>query len=301
MLYLPHDDRPHGYMLPEIVEKMPWTSDFKISREPSRTIELLDNVEGKDTSSACSEAFSKVVNAAIDNDVFAILHKQHSEMSEFVGSNYPVRLERFTKPLFGIVSRGAHLTAYSMTPSGMKIWVPRRSAHLYTYPNRLDTTVAGGIKAGESPFETIVHEADEEASLPEDYVRRNALSVGVLTYISTSTEGDSGECGLVIPDTVYVFDIELEKGLVPKPRDDEVKEFYLMSVGEVKEALAAGEFKTNSAVVMIDFFIRHGIITNENERDFTEIVMRMHRKLPFPTAPKSKRLTANHLKPPSHI
>jgi hypothetical protein len=58
-----------------------------------------------------------------------------------------------------------------------------------------------------------------------------------------------------------------------------------MRVDEVKEALSRAEFKTNSAVVMIDFFIRHGIITADNEKDYVEIVQRMHRRLPFPTVP----------------
>lgn len=282
----PHDDRPHGYMLPEIVEKMPWTSDFKITHEPPLTVELLDSSGGKDTSAVCDAAFARVIQQSIDEDLFDIIHGQHSEMFQVIGSNYPVRVERYFTPLFGIVSRGAHLTAYTKTPTGMKIWVPRRSAHLHTYPNKLDTTVAGGIKAGESPFETIVHEADEEASLPEDVVRRDTRSVGVMTYIGTSGEGDGGEFGMVTPDIVYLFDIELGEHILPKPRDDEVKEFNLMTVEEVKTALAAAEFKTNSAMVMIDFFVRHGIITAENERDFVEINMRMHRRLPFATSPK---------------
>jgi len=39
-----------------------------------------------------------------------------------------------------------------------------------------------------------------------------------------------------------------------------------MGVQEVKDALRRGEFKTNSACVMIDFFIRHGVLTAEEEK-----------------------------------
>jgi hypothetical protein len=42
-----------------------------------------------------------------------------------VGVNYPARLFRYAAPLFGIVSQGAHLTAYVRTSTGLKIWVPR--------------------------------------------------------------------------------------------------------------------------------------------------------------------------------
>ena len=68
--------------------------------------------------------------------------------------------------------------------------------------------------------------------------------------------------------------------------DEEVKEFYFMTIDEVKEGLANAEFKTNSALVMIDFFIRHGIITAENEEKYAEIIARLHRRLPLPTGPQ---------------
>lgn len=36
-------------------------------------------------------------------------------------------------------------------------------------------------------------------------------------------------------------------------------------------------------VVLLDFFIRHGILTPENEPDFIEICSRIHRRFEFPT------------------
>lgn len=204
------------------------------------------------------------------------------------GYHTPVSIERFAAPLFGITNRGAHLTAYTLTTSGgMKIWVPRRSPHLMTYPNLLDSTVAGGVAAHESPFENIMREAGEEASLSAELVRRDAKAVGCVSYVSVTDDNGRGwESGLVVPDLVYCFDMELAADMVPTPRDDEVKEFYLMSVEEVKAALRRREFKTNCAVVMIDFFIRHGILTAEEEGEYVEIVARMHRRLPFRTSPK---------------
>lgn len=154
---------------------------------------------------------------------------------------------------------------------------------MFTYPNKLDTTVAGGVPAHQTPWENVLSEADEEASLPRELIERSARSAGALTYMGVSGEANGGEEQLICSDIVYVFDMEVEADVKPVPKDGEVKEFYLMSVEEVREALRRGEFKTNSAVVMIDFFIRHGTITPENEPDYVEIVTRMHRRLPFPT------------------
>ena len=46
---------------------------------------------------------------------------------------------------------------------------------------------------------------------------------------------------------------------------------------------------------MIDFFIRHGITSADNERDSAEINMRLHRTLPF----RHSTLTVTYTKPMS--
>jgi hypothetical protein len=69
---------------------------------------------------------------------------------------------------------------------------------------------------------------------------------------------------------------------VPVPRDGEVEGFELMGVEEVRVALAEGRFKPNCSVVLLDFLVRHGVLTPENESDYVEIVSRLHRRLEFP-------------------
>jgi hypothetical protein len=187
-------------MLPSIVAKMPWTDDFKIDHK-TRTVELYDSSEGHNTSAVYDAVFSKVVTTIVDRDLFEVVHAQHSELFLVLSAQYPVKIEHFATPLSGIISRGAHLTAYTMTDEGMKIWVARRSPDVKTSPNKLDTTVAGGVRADESPFETIVHEADEEASSSTGLLRSDVRSCGSLTYMGVTGDLDIGENGLVVPDT----------------------------------------------------------------------------------------------------
>lgn len=212
------------------------------------------------------------------------------------GGEEVFRIERSASPLFGVVTYGVHLTAYTITNSSddsaqsekqMKIWVPRRSKTKQTYPGMLDNTVAGGITAGEAPFESVVREAMEEASLPESLVRKRAKAVGCVTYFHIRDSRAGGETGLLQPECQYVYDLDLTPDVegmevVCKPNDDEVEAFELLSVEEVLKALGKEEFKPNCAVVMIDFLVRHGIITRENERDYIEICSRLHRRLDFP-------------------
>ena len=146
----------------------------------------------------------------------------------------------------------------------------------------LDNTVAGGIATGEEPFESLVREAEEEASLPGEFVRQQATYHGAVTYTYIREGRAGGESGMIQPECQHVYDLELPTDVVPKPNDSEVEEFYLWTVEEVREHMAKGEFKPNCALVVIDFLVRRGILTEENEGDYEEIKRRLHRELEFP-------------------
>ena len=284
-LFLPYDDSPHGYLLPKTVQKMPWTSDFRVQHDFPCRVTVLDASGGEDTATAVNQAFNKLVSICIDRDLFHVLNCKHSEPFAVLGANYPVRIERFATSLFGTTACGAVMVAYVNTDDGMQLWIPRRAAHLYTSPGKLDTTVAGGVKAGVSPLKTIIEEAAEEASLPENLIRRHIRARGVITFMGVTSDDFPGEKGLVLPDLLYTYDIELPKGVTPTPHDEEVSDFYCMSTSEVQGALLSKKFKPDSAVVLVDFLVRQGIITAESEKDYVQIIRHMHRRLPFRIKP----------------
>lgn len=266
---------------------MPWTPSFHIQHTQSRSVTVLDNSKGTATADSVNTAIQDLVNTCIDRSLFDLLGGQHSELCQVVSANFskPIYVERFATSLFGLTMRGAHLVAYTHNQDqGMQIWVPRRAAHLYICGGMLDTTVAGGIKGCASPLQTIIEEADEEASLPANLIKPLIRSRGVVSHMGLTGPGFPGEQGLATPDFVYVYDIELPADTVPKPHDEEVSAFSLMGVEEVKARLLRREFKPDSAAVLVDFLITHGFVTAENERDFVEITMRLHRRLPFRTS-----------------
>ncbi|UKZ82164.1 hypothetical protein TrVFT333_009948 [Trichoderma virens FT-333] len=118
--------------------------------------------------------------------------------------------------------------------------------------------------------------------LPDPLVRGTAEWVGNVTYIYITEAKHVGEDGYIYPECQWVYDLKLPVDVVPRPKDGEVEEFLLCDVDEIKRDLRAGKFKPNCALVMIDFFIRHGILTEANEPDLAAIKARMHRDLPFP-------------------
>jgi len=67
------------------------------------------------------------------------------------------------------------------------------------------------------------------------------------------------------------------------------KTVYLWDVMRIKGALSRGKFKPNCAVVIIELFERHGVITEENEMKYLEIVQRLHRRSPVATSAWERR------------
>jgi len=62
-------------------------------------------------------------------------------------------------------------------------------------------------------------------------------------------------------DTLHVFDLDLPEGFVPTPADDEVERFELWPIARVLAAVRETDaFKFNVNLVLIDLFLREGLI-----------------------------------------
>lgn len=169
--------------------------------------------------------------------------------------------ERSASPYLGVRAWGVHMTGYVRKSDGLYIWVARRADDKPTYPGMLDNTVAGGLPMGLSPVENMVKECQEEAGIPESLARQ-VRPVGVIAYRHQQEEG-------LKPDQMFCFDLELPVDFQPENTDGEVGEFRLMPAGDVLELVReTREFKYNCNLCLIDFFIRHGIVTPENEPDY---------------------------------
>ncbi|KAF4634112.1 hypothetical protein G7Y89_g4000 [Cudoniella acicularis] len=217
------------------------------SNSTSRTIEAFTQPTEPERSSAVAQTCT----SWREQKTFAVLSGWRNELYPVYGPSPSHELlfniERSASPLFGVVTYGVHMSCYTkLSPSeqaasntsyNFKMWIPRRSRQKQTYGGLLDNTVAGGIASGESPFESLIREADEEASLPSTLVRSQTIAAGTVTYIYLRDSRAGGETNLVQPEVQYVYDLELPKDVVPQPKDGEVEEFYLWSVEKVKLAL----------------------------------------------------------------
>ncbi|KAK0734627.1 thiamine pyrophosphokinase [Lasiosphaeria miniovina] len=271
-----------GFMLPSIVQDFQWSSAWKVDHQRKTVLLCGASVGERD------ENMARTLAAERQRSHFKVLTGWRDELYPVYGPDHDVlvNVERAASPLFGVVTYGVQMTAYVKTDLGLQVWVPRRAATKQTYPGMLDDTVGGGISSGDAPFASVVREAAEEASFPADYVARNARCCGLVSYFDVRDQraAPGTETGLLQPECMYVYDLEVPPDLVPRPNDNEAEDFRLLRLPELCAALRSGEFKTNCALVLIDFFVRHGIVTPEGERDYVEIVARLHRRLEFPCA-----------------
>ncbi|KAG4438998.1 hypothetical protein IFR05_005514 [Cadophora sp. M221] len=283
--FLPEDSRPHGFLLDSVVDKMPWTEDFHVIAS-SKEIHLARKASSS-WEKLCSDSIDTLLDSVRALGIFAKLGKKRDEKYSIVGAKFPIGIERSASSLFGIVGQGVHMTVYTRTKSGLKFWIPQRNLGKSTYPGMLDNAVAGGVAAGEKPFECLVRESSEESGIPEHYIREHAMAGGTVAWFNISDSRAGGEIGLMNPGVLFVYDLEISEDAVLKPVDGDIHAFHLMDVGEVKTSIEEGKFKPSSASVMIDFLVRHAIITAETDKDYVDIVSRLHRRLEFPTSPQS--------------
>jgi len=166
-------------------------------------------------------------------------------------------MERAASVYFGIKAYGVHVNGYvEREDGGMDMWVARRSVSKPTWPGKLDHIVAGGQPHGLSPIENVIKECEEEAGIGFDLASK-AQAVGAVSYCSQYSYG-------LKRDVLFCFDLKLPDTFVPVANDGEVEEFYRLPIEDVGDIVARTDgdtYKDNCNLVVLDFMIRHGVIT----------------------------------------
>jgi isopentenyldiphosphate isomerase len=174
------------------------------------------------------------------------------------------QIERAAAPHFGMRSYGVHMTGYVRKEDGIHIWVARRSRSKPTYPGMLDNTVAGGQPVGLGLRENLAKECAEEAGIP-GALAAQATSVGAIAYKMDAADG-------LKPDVQFCYDLEMPAAVAPRNTDGEIEEFFLWPWREVARVVAdTNEFKYNCNLVLIDFFVRHGLYSPDDP-DYLAVV-----------------------------
>jgi 8-oxo-dGTP pyrophosphatase MutT (NUDIX family) len=168
----------------------------------------------------------------------------------------------------GFVAYGVHCNGYVKKNSGLYLWVGKRSSDRAVDPGKYDHMIAGGQPHGLTVRENLAKEAHEEAGLPAHIIER-AKSVGCITYNRGMPNG-------IRRDGLFLFDLKCPDDFIPHNQDGEVESFHLMPAAEVLNLIhTTDQFKFNVNLVLIDFFIRHGIIRSD-EPGYAELCAGLH-------------------------
>jgi 8-oxo-dGTP pyrophosphatase MutT (NUDIX family) len=181
------------------------------------------------------------------------------------------KIDRGAVPFFGIKAYGVHVNGYCRDDAGLKLWVGQRSPKKAVAPGKLDNLVAGGIDHAHGLFETLVKEAKEEADIPPA-LARHALPVGAVSYRMEVKYG-------LRDDVLFCYDLETPRDFVPRGNDGELVGFTLDDAKDVVARANAGDdFKFNVNLVLIDFALRHGLVSVDDP-DYLDLVLGLRRPL----------------------
>lgn len=262
--FLPFYDGGHrvGWILHEFAEKL--SAYPEVFRHEDR-FSLRADLSSFD---AKTEAIAAVVED---------LHNR-GDIGPLYGEIYPVTATHMDAPgflidravcsYFGIRTFGQHLNGYVGRGEDMKMWIGKRASDRGYEPGKLDQLVAGGFPYGISAMDNLRKECMEEAGI-EQQIADRAIATGANTCCYENAKG-------VKPETIYLYDLELSEEFVPENTDGEVEAFMLMPIREVAERVRdTQDFKLNCNLVVIDFLIRHGFLTSDDE-DYDLLVSGLH-------------------------
>lgn len=298
--FMSHDSVPLGLITSPVATEL---SLFPDTFHVDRVVQTVSLAADLDTFSKRNAAVARAGAALRSRGAFkAVLDGWRDELYVvYDRAREPYLLvERAVSCLLGVVTYGVHINGY-LSPgtaqparvvdgralyfekqggAGFRFWVSKRSETKPTFPGMLDNTVAGGLGYPYGVLESAIKECGEEAGLSPEYVRARLRPAGCITYWFMKEYG--ADCTLFQPECQYIYDMEMDEDTVPLPVDGEVAAFWLLSEDELREELAAGKFKPNCALVAIDFLIRNGRVDSTTEKDYVELIQRMHRRFPFP-------------------
>jgi len=220
---------------------------------------------------AVSAAVDVVVERLVAEGRVAKWRNEFFAVSPRWGEPPLFKLDRGAVGFFGVRAYGVHLNGWQRAGDTQQLWIGRRAADKKVAPDKLDNLVAGGIGHEHGIEATLIKEADEEASLPTEIAGR-AVAVGAVSYRMEVERG-------LRDDVLFLYDLEVPPGFTPKNRDGEIVEFRLMPASEVMERVRrTDDFKFNVNLVIIDFALRHGLVTPQDP-EYLDLVTGLRRPL----------------------
>ncbi len=206
---------------------------------------------------AITAALDEVVEVLVGEGLIAKWRDEVFAITPRWGEAPLFTLDRGAVSFFGVRAHGVHMNGYRRIRDRTWLWIGRRNPLKLVAPGKLDNLVAGGIGGGLGAMQTLVKEAGEEASIPAAVIAQ-AHATGAITYKMEVPQG-------LRDDVLFVYDLVVPDEFEPRNTDGEIDEFMLMEAREVLARVRdTDDFKFNVNLILIDFALRHGLLTPED-------------------------------------
>lgn len=254
------DGKQAGWIKPDMALRLSAFRDVFTVEDDQITL-----ASGLDTPQARTHAVGKTMQALSAQGAIPALRDEMYPVTTDWGQAELMRVDRAGVHALGVLAVGVHLNGFVGHGEDQKLWIARRARDKAVAPGKLDHLVAGGQPAGLGLMENVIKECAEEADIPEALALM-ARSTGAVRYCFENEQG-------LRNDLIFCYDLECPPDFTPRPADGEVETFELWPIARVQETvLNSRDFKFNVPLVLIDFMIRHGHITPENEPDYLTLI-----------------------------
>jgi hypothetical protein len=254
-----------GWLQDECVARLAeWPDVFELGES---TVALKSASESFESRSAAIKA---PLRALAESGAISGWRQENFPVMTMWGEPPLMQMERSSRLYFGIRSWAVALNGFVSLDSGMHLWVAYRAKDKSTFPGMLDILVGGGLPFGMAPRDNLIKECAEEARISKG-MSAGIRPTSVVSYCHQTSDG-------VKPDQVFCYDLEMPADFTPVNRDGEIDRFELWPVEDVAARIRdSADFKFNCNLVVIDFLVRHGFITLENEPDYLDVVLGLRR------------------------
>eukprot|EP01039_Chlorochromonas_danica_P010959 gene10957-12185_t len=280
------DNQILGYLHPTFAEKLTsYSNTFQYTDHHKEGLKFVPEVEVQSVSGRTAAALTVCQSLRENENLFTGWRSEMLAVASDFHASPSFLLERVVIPAFGVKAYGVHVNGYTTTttstttsrPEGIidGIWVARRSSTKPTWPGMLDHIAAGAIPHGINIEENVWKECAEEANIPLP-LAKTAQQVQTITYASWEERSMT-----LKRDTIFCYDLLLPKSFIPQPVDGEVDSFVLKKPEWVldrllrKDVEKESEYKPNCNLVVIDFFLRHGLIDRSSPH-YEELEKSLH-------------------------
>jgi hypothetical protein len=261
------DGERMGFVYREAVNQlMPFPEVFDLRQDAVHLHRNLSSYEAR------SAAVAEVAGYLADKGVIKGWYSEAYPVTLGFTHSACFEIERAAAPFFGVRAFGVHINGYIEKQGDLLMWVGRRARDKPSFPGMLDHLAAGGQPASLGLLENVIKECGEEADVPEA-LAATAEPQGHISYCKEYSQR-------LRPDTMFIFDLKLPEDFIPRNTDGEVESFELWPIQKVADRVEyTREYKPNCNLVIIDFLIRHGIISSDHP-DFVALKSGLNAQLP---------------------